>query len=665
MNRKAYLSILAVVFLAISFLTGCSSSSSAPPVIGITGATPAATVTVTTAYGPLTAAVTSNGSPVGAGVAVIFTVQPGANGAGGTFAGGASTETDMTDSTGTATSSIFTANYAPGPFGVVASTLPAAGSTINLTNGGGVYSFYLSGYEAGFVTPNFYALTGSVLLDASGDIISGEQDYNDGIGIQSPEPLPDTIAPLTAGLSLVNGQGTLTLVTSNPELGNAGTETLAVQFVNNNHALIEEFDGFATSSGSLDLQTSPNTPVSASAGFAFTLTGVDTFDDSIVFGGVGATDTTGTTLTGFFDVNDAGTVTTGVPINAGVVISAPDFYGRGSITGTGIANTLNYYVVGPEALRLIDVDLTDSAIGSAFGQGTATFTNASIGPSVLAFQSSASGDLYAAAGSIATVSTVTPATFAGIADDDEEGFASSGVAIAGTYSVSNIPTGGTTAVNGYSSLTMGAGTGVGSVVNLGLYFTDPALNLSDPNNTSGGGGALITDLDAVLVGTGVLIPQTDTTPTDVTGNYAFGAQDYFCTICEFDAVGQGSVAAGVLTNWTGILGDPDDFFGGGDSGYIGTTFMGTPLADTTPPESTTGRYTMFESSTPANPLVVTVPTTVFADLSVVVYQASATQLFWLDEDTFSIWLGPIEQQGTLSGLAAVKRAAAKTKIKKW
>src|SRR5208282_2578379 len=568
------------------------------------------------------AAVTSNGSPVGAGVAVIFTVQPGANGAGGTFAGGASTETDMTDSTGTATSSIFTANYAPGPFGVVASTLPAAGSTINLTNGGGVYSFYLSGYEAGFVTPNFYALTGSVLLDASGDIISGEQDYNDGIGIQSPEPLPDTIAPLTAGLSLVNGQGTLTLVTSNPELGNAGTETLAVQFVNNNHALIEEFDGFATSSGSLDLQTSPNTPVSASAGFAFTLTGVDTFDDSIVFGGVGATDTTGTTLTGFFDVNDAGTVTTGVPINAGVVISAPDFYGRGSITGTGIANTLNYYVVGPEALRLIDVDLTDSAIGSAFGQGTATFTNASIGPSVLAFQSSASGDLYAAAGSIATVSTVTPATFAGIADDDEEGFASSGVAIAGTYSVSNIPTGGTTAVNGYSSLTMGAGTGV-------------------------------------------LIPQTDTTPTDVTGNYAFGAQDYFCTICEFDAVGQGSVAAGVLTNWTGILGDPDDFFGGGDEGYIGTTFAGTPLADTTPPESTTGRYTMFESSTPANPLVVTVPTTVFADLSVVVYQASATQLFWLDEDTFSIWLGPIEQQGTLSGLAAVKRAAAKTKIKKW
>src|SRR5208283_2005284 len=89
MNRKAYLSILAVVFLAISFLTGCSSSSSAPPVIGITGATPAATVTVTTAYGPLTAAVTSNGSPGGAGQAVIYTVQPGANGAGGTFAGGA------------------------------------------------------------------------------------------------------------------------------------------------------------------------------------------------------------------------------------------------------------------------------------------------------------------------------------------------------------------------------------------------------------------------------------------------------------------------------------------------------------------------------------------------------------------------------------------------
>ena len=51
------------------------------------------------------------------------------------------------------------------------------------------------------------------------------------------------------------GQGTLTLITNDANVGNDGTETLGVEFVNTNHAMIINFDGSATSSGSLDTQT--------------------------------------------------------------------------------------------------------------------------------------------------------------------------------------------------------------------------------------------------------------------------------------------------------------------------------------------------------------------------------------------------------------------------
>jgi hypothetical protein len=54
-------------------------------------------------------------------------------------------------------------------------------------------------------------------------------------------------------------------------------------------------------------------------------------------------------------------------------------------------------------------------------------------------------------------------------------------------------------------------------------MTDPNLNLDDPNNTAGGGGALVLDLDGNLgleSVTGVLIPQTGTTTASFTGNYA-------------------------------------------------------------------------------------------------------------------------------------------------
>ena len=71
---------------------------------------------------------------------------------------------------------------------------------------------------------------------------------------------------------------------------------------------------------------------------------------------------------------------------------------------------------------------------------------------------------------------------------------------------------------GIHPLTITAGD-LGDVSALGIYMTDPNLNLNDPNNTATGlGGALIADLDPALPGgTGVLVPQTDTSTSSFTG----------------------------------------------------------------------------------------------------------------------------------------------------
>ena len=64
------------------------------------------------------------------------------------------------------------------------------------------------------------------------------------------------------------------------------------------------------------------------------------------------------------------------------------------------------------------------------------------------------------------------------------------------------------------------------IVTLGVYVVDPTLNILDPNDTTDSlGGALVSEMDANLVGTGSLVPQpSGIDPADFSGPYAFGAQ---------------------------------------------------------------------------------------------------------------------------------------------
>jgi hypothetical protein len=580
----------------------------------------------------------ANQNPV-SGALVTFGVP--ATGAGGTFAGGVNTAT--TNAGGLATSATFTANGSAGTYTVTATVASGAEpANFALTNTPLRFAFYLSGLES-INGPGFYALAGSVTIDGNGNVLGGEQDYNDGDGLTSPEPSPDTILPGTAALTVdpSTGQGMLTLTTNNANLGLSGVEILGVQFVNPSHALIVQFDGSATSSGSMDLQTLSSTLNDGN--YAFTLSGVDANFEPIVFGGVFSISASGSALAGTFDVNDAGTTTQGTSFSG--TITAPDAFGRGSITSAALAISLNYYVIGPEAIRIIDVDASDSGAGSVFGQSTGTFSPASLGNSVFSVASNSFGNLYAAAGMFRT--DQASGTFTGIADDNEfdNGVIVPDAPISGNYAISST-------TNGYGSLTITAGD-LGDVSVLGIYMTDPLLNLNDPNNTTSGvGGALVTDLDTNLNGVGVLTPQTDTSTAGFAGSYAFGAQAYNVSRggplgWEFDLVGQGSVKNGAFNNAAGLLSDPFFIFNATQSDGTDTaTFSGMA----TPDKVNAGRYT------------IKLGVTVAADPSytTVIYQADGGQLFWLDEDAndVSVFLGVLQQQGALTGLPAAQRAAA-------
>jgi len=613
------------------------------------------------------------GNPLG-GQQVVFTA-PSA-GATGKFLGGTNSETQTTDANGKATSSPFTANATAGSYNVTATT-NSLSATFGLTNSAvpdSVYTFYATGQSTPHVvgqTTNYYAIAGAVIVDQSGNVIGGEEDYNDA-NTFTYSAVSIASSSNAFVLDPTTGQGYMVLTTNNSNLGVSGVQTFGVQFVNSKHALITEWDGSATSSGSMDMQDLTSAP---SGGYAFTLTGVDPNYAPVGFGGVfllgGSLLDPQWNLTNL-DMNDANYGLLQAS-NLSMGVTSFDSYGRGKITGITVPTTppisltLYYYLVGPEVMRIIDMDATLSAAGSAFGQGT-NYKGAApsgIGQSVFAIAgspamgnpSTSSNNSFAAAGQFTTDGSGNLS--AGVADEKE--LTNNPIVaqpITGAYTVAD---------NGYGTLTITSGQ-LGNVSALGLYLTDPNLNLNDPNNTADGtGGALLLDLDTALPGgSGLIVPQTDTATSSFAGNYAVGWQNpnYFsCAACEFDVLAQGSMTVGGALNFTGLVSDPFGILSSAQT-PSGVSFQSNqPQADTSNP----GRWTMPSTTNPPDDLVLAfpVPPTVH-DFDVTVYQASGGQLFWLEVDNSAknsdgAFLGPLEQQGDLSSIPASRNGSGKVK----
>jgi hypothetical protein len=689
--KRNFTSILALILvcLVFGFLTGCSSSSSTPPpppTIAITATSGSGqTATVGEAFtNMLVATVTSNGTGA-SGITVTFTPDPGSAGQSCT----PSAKTVTTASDGTASISC-AANSTAGSYSVTA-TVVGAITTASFTESNTaqkkphiVFVFYVNGTEnspAYGPGPVYYAITGAVGFDSSGNILGGEQDYNDASGFTSPgEPAnPDAINPTGSSMTVNSTTGIGTLVldvsASNPNVGVNGIETFAVQFINANHALITQFDKSATSSGSFDLQTASS---SVDGNFAFTLAGLDTTDAATVaYGGV-FSNTSGA-IHGTYDENDFGKVLVGNTLTATDNGVGADVYGRGSITGFTDPNDGNaliwlvYYIVGPEVLRIIDVDFEDALVGSAYGQGSATtFDSTVLSKDVFGILDNTEDASFAAAGQLVAANTASgtfSATFTGEGDDDEGGTVmATGTpgGVAGNYSFS-------TTVLGYGSMT--GITGLGSIHTLGLYATDPTLNLLDPNNTTATnlGAALVLDLDDFAQGTGIMVPQGTIASdgSDLNNSYGFGAQAYAGNGSwpipnvgwEFDLVGQGTFASLAFTTGTGgppTLVDISDPF----ASFVSKTayeYTTVPIAGTAAAPDAAGRYT-FPSAAPfaVGPVGADGPT---VDFTVVMYEAGPGLVFSIEEDTFSEWLGTFQGKSASSLKAMHLKLGVKSQAK--
>jgi hypothetical protein len=278
------------------------------------------------------------------------------------------TATSVTDSTKSATATITIAG---------ASGAPLADGT---------YVYHLAGQDA--LGPCFFVGAFTV---SGGAISGGRQDFTD-----SNTAYVDTITQTGSSLTIATGGNVQVAVTTN----NHGTLTLRGQKVSSTRVLVTEYDGFAATTGSIDLQTSQAAPT---GGYAFLISGIgfNTSNTALAttLGGVlNISGTTVSTTASIFDVNFGGDVRTAQVFTAGST-TAPDANGRFTIALTpnpslGLADfILTAYVVAPNQIQLIEStqdNLGFNLAGQALGQGSnaGTFSQASLAGKTYVFGSS-------------------------------------------------------------------------------------------------------------------------------------------------------------------------------------------------------------------------------------------------------------------------------------
>jgi len=592
MNRKTLLVVLTVAFAVVA--SACSSPS---PTVTISTPPPASMEINSSAS---IAATTTHDSNEG----VTWSCSPSPCGSFNptTTLSGATTVYTAPSTSGSVTITA-TSNKKATVTATATVTITPVATVADLT---GTYTFYINGWDFNGAP---YSVAGSVALDGAGNVTSGEQDYFD---LSSGNIFPAD--PIVAGTGTVtigdDGRGSITLTPTA-----APPETLSIAVVNSNHALIEEFDSNATSAGSLDLQTAPTSL--PTGGNAFSM--LDT-TDAFVFGGVVTSDGTSMFTTGEADDDFQGGVNFSFTTGGGFS-TANDAAGRGTLTlDDATFGTLEfaYYVVGPEAFRLIQIDGVTFAAGSMYGQGSATpaFSAASLTGSFVfgqAGETFSGFGLYSAAGQFTT--DATSAFTAGVADanlGDGTPVLAGDLTAGSFYGV---------LASGYGAIAL-PGTTTDGLANFGVYLTDPALNIADPNNAGGGGGALMVNLDTNTFGNGYLVPQVAGAVSP--GNLAFnedGAYVNSTTGSFFDLVGQ--VFSDGTSAFSGLA-DFNDVLNTGLNPAV--SFTGTITADSANPGRSTVVSTLNGSTTPNN---------------LTVYQASSALGLYVDVDSSASAVGTV------------------------
>lgn len=472
------------------------------------------------------------------------------------------------------------------------------------------------------------AYFGSVNLDGNGNILGGIADL---VSPTQPD-LQDKILPTCANPPNANstyaidstGHGTMNFCTAK-----GLSVSLSFAASSGSHALVIETDG-NPASGTLDLQNPLPTgfdPTEISGGYSLTMNGTAAANHAsqISYGGVFTADGVSSVTNGALDINTDGFVAP-TEYFAGN-FELPDANGRGLMVLSS-NRTFIYYIVTPKVLRILESDSQALMSGTAYAQ--ASLPSNLLGPYVYQYSGWSSAGRTVAAGQFAVSAA---------------GAFSKGISDANSGGAPTTP--GVRAIDGNYSLVAGTQTGTLNLTDAAgfstfkMYAVDPLVNLLDPNNLQGTGGFLLLHTDASINGTGVLIPQTITTPVTYLGNFAFGLNNSIVTAQgnnELDLAG--ILSADGYGNFPTGLVDYDQNNTGGITPNLG---IGISLLSQPDPLSLGRIYqtiTLPAAGAPSYPFIVPSTTT----FNVSFYLVNNSQIFVIENDNFANTSGYLLQQ---------------------
>jgi hypothetical protein len=273
----------------------------------------------------------------------------------------------------------------PGP-GITNPTPPPNGSFGN-ANLSGTYVFSVSGIDTNGAP---YVAVGTFGANGKGGVSGGRLDINDASFTQ---PLPN--AGVTGGNYTVgvDGRGTVNLTTNTP----LGQITLDIVLQDSSHGLLTEFDGNATGSGTLDLQTANAKPAGS---YAFSFTGSDSSGNLFATVGDFAMGSNGD-ISGLEDFNE-----NGVPY-ANEALTGRVALGPSSTPATQLATpnfTLTYdvYAIDATHIKFIEMDTSATLAGDAYAQTSPTIPAGAFAFALDGSNSTSAGNASAAGGFLVT-----------------------------------------------------------------------------------------------------------------------------------------------------------------------------------------------------------------------------------------------------------------------
>jgi hypothetical protein len=238
----------------------------------------------------------------------------------------------------------------------------------------GTYVFSISGQDLNGYS---YAALGTFTANGSGGITGGSIDMNDAeFAGESVAPLTDSTVSNNGFYSVgVDGRGQATLGVPADPFASGTNDHVVLDFVlqSSSQGLVTEFDGNATGSGTLDLQSSGVTP---SGTYAFLFSGA-AGTSAFATAGNFTVGSGGTITAGLEDFNTAGVPYTnsgaGYTVSGSVVAVSSSTPATTLTTGSTYGTlTFDVYPISSTQLKFIETDTVATLSGDAFAEPSAT-----------------------------------------------------------------------------------------------------------------------------------------------------------------------------------------------------------------------------------------------------------------------------------------------------